>query len=229
MSGWKAVGAAIAGLVIVVLVAGLTDLDMLVQQRLFDSQAGLWLVDQGAFLPRLLLYNFPRVFLAALLLASIWLLARPAHRQAWGLSTRQTGFLVCALALVPASANLAKHYSGVPCPYQLEQFGGARPHVPLHRALSSEHDRQAGHCWPSGHASSGFALLSLAFVAPSRRGRRRMLLLSLSAGLVTGSYQVLKGAHFPSHVLATLFLAWLVCVLLAAIFRIGPGHAPATP
>lgn len=227
MSGWKAVCAAIAGLVIVVLIAGRTDVDMLVQQQLFDTQEARWLIDQGAFLPRLLFYNLPRVFLAALLLASIGLLAWPARRQALSLSARQTGFLVCALALVPAGANIAKHYSGVPCPYQLEQFGGARHHVPLHRALGSEHNREAGHCWPSGHASSGFALMSLAFVAPTRRGRRRMLLLSLSAGLVTGTYQVLKGAHFPSHVLATLFLAWLVCAVLAALFRIDPGNTPA--
>ncbi|WP_341650262.1 hypothetical protein [Thauera humireducens] len=52
-----------------------------------------------------------------------------------------------------------------------------------------------------------------------RRAARLALLLGLIAGSVLGTARMLQGAHFLSHTLWTLWLAWGVSVSLAVALR----------
>ena len=55
--------------------------------------------------------------------------------------------------------------------------------------------------------------MCLAFLDRSRRRRLQFLVLSLSAGGVMGIYQVLRGAHFASHIAVTLLMALAIVQL----------------
>jgi membrane-associated PAP2 superfamily phosphatase len=48
---------------------------------------------------------------------------------------------------------------------------------------------------------------------------RYALLAALSAGIILGTARMLQGAHFLSHTLWTLWLAWALSVLLAFALR----------
>jgi membrane-associated PAP2 superfamily phosphatase len=102
--------------------------------------------------------------------------------------------LACLLA-VPS----VKRISLTSCPWDLQPFGGAVPHVP-HWATAS--DGGPGHCFPSGHAVSYFAFLPVHFLwrahAPCRA--RRFLALLLALGAAGSMVQVVRGAHFVSHI-----------------------------
>ncbi|HEX2830546.1 MAG TPA: phosphatase PAP2 family protein [Burkholderiales bacterium] len=129
-------------------------------------------------------------------------------------------FLVLAIGLAPLSVTAAKALSARHCPWDIDEFGGYVPYERLWEG--SAPPIRAGHCFPAGHASTGFALLAFYFAA-HRRGMRKAapaaLAIGIAAGLALGWGRVLQGAHFPSHVAWAGLLCWIVMVgLYAAVF-----------
>ncbi len=115
------------------------------------------------------------------------------------------------LALVPA----AKRFSTSSCPWDLTPFGGAAPYVP--HWMLDRFDGGPGHCFPSGHAVASFAFLGLYFLwRDHSRARARIALTAvLAAGLAFGWTQMLRGAHFASHVMWSAWLCWAACAAAA--------------
>lgn len=121
------------------------------------------------------------------------------------------GVTVACIVLVPA----LKHLSSTSCPWDLLEFGGSVPYVP--HWLAGTVDGGPGHCFPSGHAVSAFAFLSIYFLWREHRPRfaRWALALVLVAGVSFGAVQMLRGAHFASHSLWSGWLCWALCVSAA--------------
>lgn len=119
---------------------------------------------------------------------------------------------------------MIKQNSGVSCPYSIQRYGGSVADSLGDFQTSSYRRRESVvGCWPSGHASGGFALLALAFLSRSRRIRTIFALTGLVAGSSMGIYQVLRGAHFPSHILLTLIISLLTIRVVALLY---PPLAP---
>lgn len=124
-------------------------------------------------------------------------------------------FVVLAMSLAPLAVTLAKSVSARHCPWDIDEFGGLVPYTRMFEPAVP--DSPAGHCFPAGHASTGFALLALYFAAYAngrKKAARIALAVGLGAGLALGFGRVLQGAHFPSHVLWSGLLCWVVMVLL---------------
>jgi membrane-associated PAP2 superfamily phosphatase len=118
------------------------------------------------------------------------------------------------------SAVLLKYASGVSCAYELQAFGGPEPNAFGQLSLTRLWAMRGSHgCWPSGHASGGFALFALGMLDRPARLRRLLWRGGLAIGSGMGIYQVLRGAHFLSHILVTAFLAQLLACLLARVFQ----------
>jgi membrane-associated PAP2 superfamily phosphatase len=115
-------------------------------------------------------------------------------------------FLV--MAFVPLSAVALKNLSRIDCPYDLMTYGGTKGSCHVFRPCYQPWSERDGHCFPAGHASGGFALISLRLLS-----RRKKLLTAsgLFFGFVMGLYQILHGAHFFSHTIATMMISFL-CV-----------------
>ena len=66
-----------------------------------------------------------------------------------------------------------------------------------------------GHCFPGGHASSGFALMTGYFVYLKNQPKRAYFYLNAGfiLGFAMGWAQMMRGAHFLSH---NLWSAWIV-------------------
>jgi membrane-associated PAP2 superfamily phosphatase len=140
-------------------------------------------------------------------------LSRP-ERVWWVAAT-----LACLL-----SVSLVKRFSLTSCPWSLAEFGGSARWV-SHWAWDVA-DGGPGHCFPSGHASAALAFISGWFVLRDRHAcaARGWLLTVLSAGVLLGGAQLVRGAHYPSHTLWTAWICWLVCALAwhAARIRTAP-------
>jgi membrane-associated phospholipid phosphatase len=78
----------------------------------------------------------------------------------------------------------------------------------------------SGFSFPSGHALGSAALYaSIAVVLGGRVPFLTRVAVGLLPALVVATTRVLLGVHFPSDVIAGLFLGWAVALLLAAAVR----------
>jgi membrane-associated PAP2 superfamily phosphatase len=76
--------------------------------------------------------------------------------------------------------------------------------------------RGNGHCFPGGHASSGFGLMVGYFVYRLSNPKRAYFYLfaSIILGLGMGWAQIMRGAHFISHNLWTGWITWFLNVVV---------------
>lgn len=161
-----------------------------------------------------------------------------SYWRGWGtkISRLVGGYLSIATLASIIAVSLLKRLTTLPCPWDLAKFGGDQAPVYLYDVFSSK--IEIGHCFPSGHASGGFALFSLYFAArilfPKYQGGIRLnlwFLPGLCLGLVFGLAQQFRGAHFISHDITSALVCWIVCALLFRLFfarTIQPAYLPGT-
>ncbi len=208
-------------LVSTLLIFELTPLDIGFQDLFFDFESGRWWVDASAPVPKALFYIGPKALLILLGLGMITLFLGPERlRRALRVDgqRRAIGVVILVLAIGPALISGLKAATNVFCPAEMTRYGGDIPYTRVfNRTAEVGKLERRGRCFPAGHASGGFALLSLAGLGGSRRGKRLGIMLGLVAGGWMGGYQILKGAHFLSHTMTTAWLMWIlfiVCKLL---------------
>jgi len=134
--------------------------------------------------------------------------------------------LVLSLLLSFTIVALLKRMLPAECPWDLQQFGGNLPFIGVFADRpAAMHPTQ---CFPAGHASVGYAWVALYFyflpVCP--RTARIGLTTGLLLGLLLGVTQQLRGAHFLSHDLTTLWLCWVVSSLVYLTYpnRMTPSY-----
>ena len=135
--------------------------------------------------------------------------------------------LVVSILLGLALVVAIKRISSTSCPWDLAEFGGLARYVSHWRFGLV--DGGGAHCFPAGHASAGFAFVGGYFVLRDRapRAARIWLATALTAGLVLGVSQQMRGAHFMSHTLWTAWLCWTVawaCHSLVTTWRLRSGE-----
>lgn len=165
--------------------------------------AGTWwandlIHDAGRWLVRLIAAGAFGLWIATFLRRQLLPYRKPA------------GFLALGIVLTVGVVGLLKVVTDVDCPWDLTLFGGHFPYVRLFA------DRPDGlrhaQCFPAAHASSGYSLMALYFVARERGVRlaRHGLSVGVLMGLIFGLAQQARGAHFLSHDLSGAVLAWLI-------------------
>jgi membrane-associated PAP2 superfamily phosphatase len=119
--------------------------------------------------------------------------------------------MLLAVVAVPA----IKRFSLTSCPWDLAQFGGVAQYVSHWRFGVA--DGGGGHCFPSGHAVAAFGFFGLYFLWRGHDARKARLWLAavLVVGLLFGTAQLARGAHYPSHTLWSAWLCWVICVAAA--------------
>jgi len=201
-----------------------TELDLALQDHFYNFETRRWVVDEKAPLGRLVFYNGPKALVWLCALTTLALAAGPARwREKWGVNRRGLWLGVLVIATVPALAGLGKKYTNIFCPSEIRRYGGDVAYVKLCEPQPRDDPApRRGGCFPAGHASGGFALLGLLAVRGTRRWRHGVLALGLGLGWWMGGYQMLKGAHYLSHTLTTMLVAWLVVLLWRKALRIPP-------
>jgi membrane-associated PAP2 superfamily phosphatase len=214
--------------IVIVLLGAVTDIDM----RLAHAMAGngpvafplrdAWFADT---------FNHKYVKTLTILLGVCIVLPaafdwwRP--RAGWSARFRLRLRVVALSALiVPAVISLLKRISYSHCPWDLTEFGGAQAYVRLLEPVIG--GVPYGHCMPAGHASSELWLVSLAVFWLPEHPRKAALAggLLLLAGFGIGWIQQLRGAHFLTH---TLWTMWISCALIVAIWRVATRKRAGLP
>ncbi len=207
-----------------------TEIDMAVQDWFFLGQPHQWMVNAKDPAAKIVFYTGIKVLLVAfggvVLLIGVGSFRFPSLRP----YRRQALLIALSLAVVPSVIAFLKSTTNVYWPDQLERYGGDKPYVKVFESYpETYHQTKRGQGFPAGHASGGFALMSLYFAFETRRGKLLGLAAGLALGWVMGLYQIAKGAHFLSHTLVTMLGAWLlILVLYRVVFR-GRERSSAPP
>ncbi len=159
-------------------------------------------------------------------IASLWAGLRPnihaasrasIFRSFIGCSQKQFIWAFVGMVVSTSVVSFFKNISIHGCPNDLTLYGGELPLLALFEHLPT--GVAAGHCFPGGHASGGFALMAFyfAFREVKPKFAKIMLALALLLGSSMGWAQMMRGEHFLSH---NLWTAWLVWAVLFVLFTL---------
>jgi len=120
--------------------------------------------------------------------------------------------------IIPTVISLLKRFSYSHCPWNIDRYGGDMPYMRLLDSVPV--GLPPGQCMPAGHASSALWLASLAvFWLP---GKPRFALVTylggLASGFILGWFQQMRGAHFLTHTLWSVWIAGLIVFVLIFVY-----------
>jgi len=213
---WRLVVMLAAGALAILWLGRWTDLDLVLADAVFDAQRRVfpW---RDAWLTVTFNHVMLKQLLTVLAVGVVGYALVDACRPRAALGTLgrlQLRIVALAAILVPAVTSTLKHLSASHCPWDLLRYGGEQPYVRLFGAFPA--DTLPGQCLPAGHASSALWLVALAVCwLPARPSRARAAaLLAIGAGATVGYLQQLRGAHFMTH---TLWSIWIACTIVVAL------------
>ena len=124
----------------------------------------------------------------------------------------QYGYFFCMVIVSTCFIGLLKSQSAHACPWDMI--------TPTDDGILWDFSASNGHCFPGGHASSGFALIAGYFIYRlSERKRAYFFLFSaLILGFALGWAQMMRGAHFFSHNLWSAWIIWCLNVIGYTLF-----------
>jgi membrane-associated PAP2 superfamily phosphatase len=203
---------------LVILAWDVTPADLVIAQW-YGTPSGFPLRDH--FWLARVLHDWPQR--VGLLLILVCVVAVWHPRSIWGRTTQRERVWLAALVIFCALLIPAlKMQSYTSCPWELNQFGGSAQYV-WHFTFTN-HDGGGAHCFPSGHASAFFSFLPAFWLV--HRHKPRLAWLALAGwcvfGLAMSWGQVMRGAHYPSHLLWTMWLCWALGTLASPL--LGPQH-----
>ncbi len=195
-----------------------TNLDRRIEDLFYDPVAGQF-PHRVRWLFETVIHDFGRLSVIALgvtLFAAFLLSWRYASLLPW---RRALLYAVLCLAICPVAVAQIKQHTVISCPRKLEIYGGRAPYIRLFDPVPD--GVEPGHCWPGGHSSGGFAMMSLYFVF--RRARPRLAKVLLAGGFLYGFTlgfgRVVMGSHFVSHNLWAAAICWTISLGLYALMR----------
>lgn len=197
-----------------------TDLDLYLQGLCYDATDEAndgWKYAENK--PWSCLYNcgnYPALLLAVAALTVLALGYRYKKLLKW----RKIAFFFIIVMLIGPGLliNMVfKDHWGRPRPREVVEFGGESAFEPVWDTGV----QGKGKSFPCGHCSMGFFLLAPWFVL--RKSRRLaavgVLLLGLTAGGLIGAARVAQGGHFPSDVLWSLGMVYIVAMCASYILK----------
>lgn len=203
----------------------LTNTDVYLQEFLYHRTLKLWILQDPHPVYRAIFYNGIKIPLYIIGLMTITASIISFKKNKW--IEYRKGFLVVSLTLILLPSLIAfvgKKVTNVQCPDDTNLFSGTIPYVKLFDSYPKNPDSPdgkwfPGHCFPAGHASGGFALISLYCLFKKRKNKILGLALGITMGSIMGGYQMLRGAHFISHNLVTMLLAFIIVSTLNILIK----------
>jgi len=205
-----------------------SSLDLRLQDHFFVPSTGAWLVDRDNLLLKWIFYKGAKgVIIAIGLFFLVLSLGPAAWRNRFAIpdpARRRVLVVVLAVILIPFTIGRIKQWTYVACPWDIERYGGELPYLKVMEPYppGTRPDILIT-AFPAAHPSGGFALLSLAGLAATRRRQLLGISIGLGMGTFMGLYQMAKGAHYLSHVVTTALLAWIGILVL---HRLLVGRSP---
>jgi membrane-associated PAP2 superfamily phosphatase len=202
-------------LFITIVFFGISSLDIIIQDTFFNRDTHTWILDKSLQPYKFIFYDGIKKVL--ILIGFLFLILLLFFRKKTLVIKYKQGIFTVVLSaiLIPLVIGGLKKYTNMPCPKDEIHYGGTYPKTAVWERYSALYtDKSHIKCWPAGHASGGFALMSLFFLFKRKRNKLIALGVSLVVGWSMGFYKMLIGDHFFSHTIITMILAWLIILII---------------
>lgn len=202
-------------LIFAITIFQITDLDIFFQNLFFDFNTSTWIWNKDESISKFILYDGIKGLLIGIAFLTLMFLL--IFRKKTFLNGYKKGLFLFVLAsiIIPTVVGTLKATTNTPCPKNIEHFGGNYPDIKVFDSYPKDFVQEKKiKCWPAGHASGGFTLLSLFFLFKKRKNQYLALTGALIIGWAMGTYKMLIGDHFLSHTIITMLIAWLIVLLL---------------
>jgi membrane-associated PAP2 superfamily phosphatase len=198
------------------IVSQYSGLDIGLERFFYDAQQHLWPY-KDLWLTENLLHKAGRDFAALIIISMLLFVIATLFNKGLMRYRRTASFMLLSSLTGIGLVAVLKDITHIYTPWDLQVFGGQYPHIRLFDTVAD--GLPVGHAFPSGHASGGYALLSIYFAARSLHYRHssRLLYVALGIGLLFGIAQQMRGAHMLSHDLFTLAICWSSCLVWSAL------------
>jgi len=217
-------------LIVVISLFELTNLDIFIQNYFYNFDTSKWILDKNEPILKFLLYDGLKkaliLFAVSILFILIFL------RKNRKVMEYKKGLIIVLLSaiIIPITIGSLKAVSNTPCPKNIEFFGGNYPNIKVFESYPSNFvQEKKAKCWPAGHASGGFALLSLFFLFKKRKNKILIVSFSFVLAWSMGLYKMLIGDHFLSHTIITMIIAWIEILIIAKIIYKYKGNKSEKP
>lgn len=203
-----------------ILFFGMTDIDILLQDNFFDYSTHTWILDRDLEPYKFIFYDGIKKVLIFIAFSFIIILI--FFRKNKIIKEYKKGIVIVVLSaiFVPISTGIIKKNTNMPCPKNELHYGGKMMKTSVWQRYKEPYksmDRIA--CYPAGHASGGFALLSLFFLFKTKQNKILALVFPLIIGWSMGIYKMIIGDHFLSHTIITMVIAWLIILIIIKSIR----------
>ena len=194
---------------------GLSDFDIYVQDIFYDTDTQSWILDRNLQPWKFIFYDGIKKLIIAV--GVMFLLVLVFFSRSRIIKEYRQGMVIVVLSaiLIPAFAGFLKKNTNMPCPKHEIHYNGEMIRTAVWERYPQPYKQMKKlACWPAGHASGGFALLSLFFLFKTKRNRILALSSALVIGWSMGIYKMLIGDHFLSHTVITMLIAWLFILII---------------
>lgn len=215
MSVAKQVWVSAVALIVSIIFFGISGTDIWVQNHFYNPITHQWLLDHDEPILKFIFYDGIKKLI--ILVNVVMLITLIVGWKKPFLVHYRRGLVIVVLSaiFVPVVVGSFKALTNLPCPKNLEIYGGNYPHTCVWEKYPSTFCQQGKiKCWPAGHASGGFALLSLIYLFRTRKAKMISGAAALVIGWSMGTYKMLIGDHFLSHTFITMVMAWFIISLI---------------
>ncbi|WP_019143069.1 phosphatase PAP2 family protein [Noviherbaspirillum massiliense] len=156
---------------------------------------------------------------AGLVLVAMLLIDRAVKGKLLEVRTRRALMVVLGSAvLIPLTVSTMKLLSIHHCPWSMERYGGFAPYLRIFDTLPA--GAAAGRCFPAAHASGGLWVAAVAaFWLPEKPLKAlAAFVVGLTPGIALGLSQQMRGAHFLTHTLWSIWIAAFIILILIKVF-----------
>lgn len=195
-----------------------SNIDIMIQDWFYNFNLNQWIVDRDNQILKFIFYDGIKKALIIFAVTVLMMLIFGKKNKL--VQDYKTGLLIIVFSaiFVPTVIGGLKAITNTPCPKNINHFNGCYPYVKVFDPYPSTfHQKEKVECFPAGHASGGFALLSLFFLFKSKKNRLIALLFAIITGWSMGIYKMLIGDHFFSHTFITMILAWLIILIITKL------------
>ncbi len=186
-------------------------LDQALADLIYQREGNQWNL-RNEWVTAVLIHKGGKYFSIAMLLIVIIMLFLSYIVPALIVWKLRLQYLLMATISGSLIVSVGKIATNISCPWDFSRYGGTQEYMPL---IDQLWVRNGSQCFPAGHASAGFAWIALYFVGRHSKSPWRWpaLFFALSMGIVFGTSQQLRGAHFLSHDLWSFGLCWMVSLI----------------